>query len=168
MNPEDKEWLHKLYEENASTMYRVAVRRLGNPESARDVVQEAFLALVNKTDTVREHPNPAGWLMRALKYLLLQQMEAEQKRLDYERPLEQILSVATADAPQLPLHDLLPRGLSPQERELLIWYYEERLTYEEIAARLKIPVLTCRTRMYRARKHCLRLEEAEKIKLKSV
>lgn len=163
MNPEDKEWVHKLYEENASTMYRVAVRRLGDPESAHDAVQEAFLALINKADIVRAHPNPAGWLMKALRYLVLQQMEAEQKKLEHERPLERIIATSAAGMPPLPLRDLLPKGLSPQEQELLVWHYEEQLSYEEIAARLKIPVFTCRTRMCRARKHCLRLEEVEKI-----
>lgn len=37
---------------------------------------------------------------------------------------------------------MLPPGLTQRERDLLVWFYEDELSYEEIAARLKIPILT--------------------------
>lgn len=157
---EDEAWVRRLYEENASRMYRIAVRRLGDPELAGDAVQEAFVALVSKVEAVRAHPNPEGWLMQALKYVMLQQIEAEQRRMDREQPLDAVRTAAS-EGTEPPLGDLLPAGLTPRERELLIWHYGEQRSYEEIAARLGIPVLTCRTRMFRARRHCRRLAEQE-------
>jgi RNA polymerase sigma-70 factor (ECF subfamily) len=57
---------------------------------------------------------------------------------------------------------MLPPGLTQRERDLLVWFYEDELSYEEIAARLKIPILTCRTQMFRAKQHYRKLAEKEK------
>ena len=42
-----------------------------------------------------------------------------------------------------------------------LWFYEEGLSYGEISARLKIPILTCRTQMFRAKQHYKKLAEKE-------
>ena len=43
----------------------------------------------------------------------------------------------------------------------MVWFYEEGLSYEEISARLKIPILTCRTQMFRAKQNYKKLAEKE-------
>jgi RNA polymerase sigma-70 factor (ECF subfamily) len=53
-----------------------------------------------------------------------------------------------------PFEEILPQGLTAEERQLLIWYFKEQLAYEEIAGRLHISVLACRTRVFRAKEHC--------------
>ncbi|MFQ9411791.1 MAG: RNA polymerase sigma factor [Evtepia gabavorous] len=42
----------------------------------------------------------------------------------------------------------------PRDREILLLFYEEGLSYQEIAQRLGVPVSTCGTWLSRARKHC--------------
>ena len=44
--------------------------------------------------------------------------------------------------------------LSPRDREILLLYYEEGLSYQEMADRLGIPLSTCGTRLARAKAHC--------------
>ena len=163
MNRDDEAWVEALYETNASRMHRIAARRLGDEEAAKDLVQEAFLALVSKIDAVKDHPNPGGWLMKALRYLMLQQIECAQRQMDHELPLEEAAHAAAPAGALLPLREQLPHELTPGEKDLLVWHYEERISYEEIAARLHIPLLTCRTRMFRARRRYQKLAEKEEI-----
>lgn len=47
-----------------------------------------------------------------------------------------------------------------REREILLLYYEEGLSYQEIAAHFEIPVSTCGTWLSRAKKHCRALLSA--------
>lgn len=61
------------------------------------------------------------------------------------------------------LREVLPKGLSPQEQEILLLRFEERLSYSEIADVLKIKEVSCRSRLMRAKAHLLNLYEKEKI-----
>ena len=105
MNQADEAWVQKLYRYNAPKLYKVVLRRLEDAEAAQDIVQEAFLALIEKIELVKCHPNPVGWLMKAVHFLILQTISTNQN---------------------------------------------------------KIPILTCRTQMFRAKKHYKKLSEKEK------
>ena len=70
MSPADEAWVKELYEANALKLYKVAFRRLGDKDEAENVVQEAFLLLLARFDTVRVHPNPSGWLMKVVQNLI--------------------------------------------------------------------------------------------------
>lgn len=162
MRQTDEAWVKELYERNALRMYKVVLLRLEDEEEAQNIVQEAFLALLEKIDIVKCHPNPAGWLMKAVRYLILRSIDAKQYLEDHEVELDdKAFQISAPPAQLLPLRDMLPPGLSQREQDLLVWFYEDRLTYEEIADRLKIPVLTCRTQMFRAKKHYRKLSEKE-------
>ena len=52
MSPADEAWVKELYEANALKLYKVAFRRLGDKDEAENVVQEAFLLLLARFDTV--------------------------------------------------------------------------------------------------------------------
>ena len=62
--------------------------------------------------------------------------------------------LAPTPPPSLGLAEVLPVQLSPRDREILLLFYEEGLSYQEIAQRLGVPVSTCGTWLSRARKHC--------------
>ena len=113
MSPADEAWVKELYEANALKLYKVAFRRLGDKDEAENVVQEAFLLLLARFDTVRVHPNPSGWLMKVVQNLIRHSMDRNQKQSSHE------------------------------------------------IARLKIPILTCRTQMFRAKQHYKKLAEKE-------
>lgn len=162
MKQTDEAWVKELYERNAPRMYTVALRRLEDAGEAQNIVQEAFLALLEKIEVVKCHPNPAGWLMKAVRFLILQSIDSQQSLENHEVELDDKTFQISAPPVQLiPLRDMLPPGLSQREQDLLVWFFEDRLTYEEISARLKIPILTCRTQMFRAKKHYRKLSEKE-------
>ena len=78
MSPADEAWVKELYEANALKLYKVAFRRLGDKDEAENVVQEAFLLLLARFDTVRVHPNPSGWLMKVVQNLIRHSMDRNQ------------------------------------------------------------------------------------------
>ena len=84
MNQADEAWVQKLYRYNAPKLYKVVLRRLEDAEAAQDIVQEAFLALIEKIELVKCHPNPVGWLMKAVHFLILQTISTNQNRVDHE------------------------------------------------------------------------------------
>ena len=162
MKQTDEAWVKELYERNAPRMYTVALRRLEDAEEAQNIVQEAFLALLEKIEVVKCHPNPAGWLMKAVRFLILQSIDSQQSLENHEVELDdKTFQISASPVQLLPLRDMLPPGLSQREQDLLVWFFEDRLTYEEISAHLKIPILTCRTQMFRAKKHYRKLSEKE-------
>ena len=84
MNQADEAWVQELYRYNAPKLYKVVLRRLEDAEAAQDIVQEAFLALIEKIELVKCHPNPVGWLMKAVHFLILQTISTNQNRVDHE------------------------------------------------------------------------------------
>lgn len=51
---------------------------------------------------------------------------------------------------------LLPKQLSREEREILVWRFEQQMEYREIADRLGISEVGCRSRVSKAIAHCRR------------
>ncbi len=156
----ETKFLHTLYRRYAEPLYRVAHHRLGDPYLAQDLVQTVFLAAAEKLPTLRRHENPWAWLLRALYYELSHtytKLARERQRLC---PLDQAETATSAPPPNLGLSDVLPAQLTDREREILLLYYEDGLSYQEIAAHFDIPVSTCGTWLSRAKKHCRALLSA--------
>lgn len=155
--PEQNEWFDQLYRENSAHLFKQAFYVLHDQHLAEDLVEEAFLILLYKQRDLINHPNLAGWLSQTLKNLIYDELKSARHRL--EIPLMYDADVSTTDTYHQPLDEILPKGLLPKEREILLLLFEEQLSYEEIAQRLGISVLNCRTRAFRAKKHCKDLME---------
>lgn len=140
MSPADEAWVRELYKRNALKIYKIALRRLGNKEEAENIVQEAFLLLIVKLDFVKTHPNPSGWLMKVAQNLIHRSVDRKQKEFSHEVPLDEgVIQISGPPDQVISLRDIMPPGLTQREEDLLVWFYEDELSYEEIAARLKIP-----------------------------
>lgn len=149
--PEQNQWFVELYREHSARLFKQAYYILRDRYLAEDLVEETFLILLYKQKDILTHPNIGGWLSQTLKYLILDEPKSARHRL--EIPLVHDTSAFTEDTHYEPLEDLLPKGLSPKEREILILLFEEQLSYEDIAQRLGISILNCRTRAFRAKAH---------------
>ncbi len=145
------EWFDELYRNNSARLFKQAFYVLHDRHLAEDLVSETFLILLYKQQTLLNHPNIAGWLSQTLKNLIYDEMKSARHRL--EPPLVYDTAAFTMDTYHQALDELLPKGLLPKEREILILLFEEQLSYEEIAQRLGISVLNCRTRAFRAKAH---------------
>ena len=163
MTQADEKWVNELYTELSPKLFRIAKRRLGDEDEAQNAVQDTFVDLIKKIETVRDHPNPEGWLVNALKIFIARELDDQKKRSEREIALPEPYDPASDEPAYVPrLRDILPAGLTPREKDLLVWFFEMDLGYKEISQRLGIPILTCRTQMHRAKIHYRKLAEIEK------
>ena len=154
------QWFTDLYRLNAPKMVRYAYAQLRRMEIAEELVEDAFVLLLRKQAEVVDHPNPAGWLWKTLQHLILTEVRAARNRMEVQ--MEQDFDLAAPQHEEDALTDCLPEGLTPREREILLLYYEDELSHEEIARKLGISELNSRTRLFRARGRCRELIEKNK------
>ncbi len=129
-----------LYNEEHERLIKVAYRKTEDWELAQDLVQNVFLLAIFNQTKLMQHPKPGAWLMQTLQNLIMNEMRSP--------PRKDILLDAVAEVParaaDLPLDSLLPTQLEPREREILIWRFEQNMSYSEMSDRLGISEDLCR------------------------
>ena len=146
--------IEELYRQEYNRLLRTACRLTGDRTLAENMVQETFLLAVLHQKELASHPKPGAWLFQALRKLIWNEQRSASRQ---DLPLDEVAEVPAGSLP--PLEELLPSGLGPEERALLIWRFEERLSCGEIAERLCISEAACRKRISRALARCRRLLE---------
>ena len=152
-----REVVHREY---SPKLWRLAYHLTRNRYDSEDLVDEAFLIYLQKSTTM-VIDNPEAYITRILANLV-----RNYARLSWhnELPIDVLPeSTLSTDGVGMRLREVLPKDLSPQEQEILLLRYEERLSYSEIADVLKIKEASCRSRLMRAKAHLLSLYEKEKI-----
>ena len=146
-------FIESLYLREYASLLKTAYRLTQDKILAENVVHETFvLAILHQKDLV-SHPKPGAWLCQSLHNLI----QNEQRAASRENiPLGEIIDVP-AEKPPLSLTELLPSELTPEERDLLIWHFEQQMSYKEMAERLNISEAACRKRISRALARCKRL-----------
>jgi RNA polymerase sigma factor (sigma-70 family) len=144
-------------------LYNVALRLVGDPETAADVTQDAFISAYRHLDQFKGGSFRA-WLLRIVtnaSYDLLR----DRHRHNSES-LDLLIEESSYDAPdpgELPETVVLRqewigeleeglRALAVEQRAVLILYDLHGLSYEEIAATLQISLGTVKSRLNRARR----------------
>lgn len=147
-----------------AAVYRYAYRLSGNAAEAEDLTQQTFLIAVRKVHQLREADRACSWLLAVVRSVFLKSLrklrpvaagglewEAEEPapapeidEVDRER-----LAAALADLPG-------------EFRVVVLMFYFEELSYQEIARELEIPIGTVMSRLSRAKGHLRkRLSENE-------
>lgn len=153
------EWFDRLYEQYMPFMRKLARRKTGSIEVAEDMVQEVFVQLLMDEEKVRRYEHPEGWLFITLKYKIGNYLQRAAYRDTVSLDAQD--NTYTEDVYHFPLSDSLPEGLAQKDRNILELFYEQELTYEEIARRFHCSVTTCRTQMCRAKARCRKLLQRE-------
>jgi RNA polymerase sigma-70 factor (ECF subfamily) len=152
-----------LYRRHQGPLYRYALLRCGSPDTAADIVQEAFMGLFTgrlKYDPLRgqlQHflfgvarllvlkLEPTPW--RSLSGETQEDEDAELELPgDDGGPLERVLGNETAEEVRRAL-SLLP----PHYRDVVILYEMHDLSYQEIASVCQVDIGTVRSRLSRGR-----------------
>lgn len=154
MKQDRNERFTKIYQKMYPIMYRVAYRLTKSVETAENLTHDAFSLALSRQDVFFTHPNPEGWLMVTLTHLIKNERK---KRSSTDIPLE-TLSLHMPAAEESPtIQELLPPDLPEKDRQLLIWWFEDRLNHREIGARLGVSEDVSRARLSRAVQKCKRL-----------
>jgi RNA polymerase sigma-70 factor (ECF subfamily) len=135
-----------------------AYRATGDYYSVPDYVHETYLVFLGNIDNLMTHPNPIAWLHRTLAYICLN--DIRRRRRYNEVPLEEALEVQFfAKNPESgdTIMEILPSGLTEQEKQVLKWYFEEKLSYSEIAELIGMTEAACRQKVFRAKERCGKL-----------
>lgn len=148
-------------------LYSFALRTTGNPDDARDLLQDTYLKAYRFWDKYEKGTNIRAWLFRIMKnsYINLYRKETrEPDTVEYEKVENFYDSIrddsrASADLQQTMFGGLLGdevtaalQGLPDDFRTVVILCDIEGLTYEEIAEFLDCPIGTVRSRLHRGRK----------------
>ncbi len=146
-----EEIFSRCQDELLGTLYYL----VGNLEDARDALQEAFVKCWRHRDKLPEIENLHAWVFRvtlnAGRDLRASAWRRKRKPLDgSEAVLVAHQETPPADAERRERLDLLRRALLDlrcEEQEVFLLRQNGRLTYEQIARSLDVPVGTVKTRM---------------------
>jgi RNA polymerase sigma-70 factor (ECF subfamily) len=137
----------ELFARYREPIYGFFRRRLSDPQRAEDLTQETFLAVIRSAN--RYEPRS---LVRTYLYgIALKLVAAERRKAARTK-------TGTAGEPSIHpnsdaslwIREALQK-LDAAEREILMLREYEQLSYNEIAALLRLPLNTVRTRLFRAR-----------------
>ena len=156
-----------IYDRHAPTLLRFLGRRIG-AEVAEGLLAETFRIAFERRkafDSGRESALP--WLYGIASNLLLKHRRGEARRLRANARMASGRAAADgrASAAVMEARVLLPRvadaleSLPEGEREALLLYAWEDLSYAHIAEALELPIGTVRSRLNRARAHLRELLE---------
>jgi len=156
MTEKQVEFIRKLVKTYSNTLIKVAYRKTGNEHKAEDLVQNVLTTACLKVDELMNHPQPAAWLYEALNNLLMNENKKAFNR--FEVSLDESKSSHHGKLEhELPLEFSLPRGLSAEDRELLILHFQYNMSAQEIARIKGIRDDVIRKRLSRAVARCRKL-----------
>ena len=159
----------RLIAQHGTMLYRVALRVVGQPQDAEEVLQEALLNVYEKIDTFDNRAALPSWLYRIVVNTALMRLRAQSRRpeelLDTSGPpfTAEGQHAREVSAWALPPEDTLLRQealvhleqaiarLPDLYRAVYVLAEIEGLRHEEIATILAITVSTAKTRLHRAR-----------------
>lgn len=142
-----REAFEHLYVRYHRLVYGFFRRRLQNSSRSEDLAQDTFLALIKASSRYQPQALFRSWLFGIAFNLL-----AAERRSESRSATEDEVDVPVIEETDqvLWVREALAK-LDPGEREILMLREYEQLSYLEIAAVLKLPEGTVRSRLFRAR-----------------
>jgi RNA polymerase sigma-70 factor, ECF subfamily len=152
-----------LVDREARYLYGVAHALAGNAEDAEDLVQETFASVLN--GRFRGEASVRTWLVGILVRRAAMLRRSHRRRHGH-RPLdagtaeaaaaEMATSSETAGTEARLDLSVMLQSLSAEHRAVIVLRELQGLTYEEIAATLRVPMGTVESRLHRAREELRR------------
>ncbi|HSR67574.1 MAG TPA: sigma-70 family RNA polymerase sigma factor [Acidobacteriota bacterium] len=135
----DTDWIEKAIERYQERLIRYAWRLLGDPEEARDVVQEVFFRLCRE-DPAHLNGHLAPWLYTVCRNRALDVIRTESRFRDEDKPLDQHPAGEPSPLRRLEVREGLSQveslleKLPRRKREVVLLKYEHGFSYRRIAA----------------------------------
>lgn len=147
-------------------IYNYALRMVGHPDDASDLVQEVFMAVHRNLATFRGESAFASWLFRIANYRctdFLRRRRAFTSLDDVaELPDDHRDSSPSEIAGTMSINQRLTlamQSLPPDQRVVVELKFFQHFTFEEIAGQLGISPNTAKTRLYAALRKLQSMEE---------
>lgn len=145
-----------LVERHAAMVYQTALRQLGNHHTAEEITQAVFIVLARKAARIRRGSSLAGWLFRAARFAIANQIRGEIRRrqreqdaflMDANSQPNEVDSISDRVAPIL--NEALG-SLSRSDRDALLIRFFQNKSYREVAHLLSVTEAAAKVRVYRA------------------
>lgn len=141
-------------------MFRFALRLIGNPEDARDIVQDAFLKIWNQQKQPHEVENMEAWCMRIVKNLCLDSLKAGKVRKEAIKSIQRNQSIEYTVNPyqQAEKEDTMKRIKQlidelPEKFRMIVHLRDiEEFSYKEIMEIMELSMDEVKVNLFRARK----------------
>lgn len=150
----DTEFFLKLYKDYINELLRYA-KRWVDEYLAEDLVEETYLAAWQDIHTVQKHTAPRKWLYKTLYHKCTHEVERKSYRMEISMELSTFDAIYSDE--KRSISDLIPKGLSQAEEELLRMRYEDNAEFQDIAEFLGIKEVAARKRVARAVAKCRKL-----------
>jgi len=150
--------LQEIYERSKVYVYNIVYRMIQNNQETEDIVHDVFIKIYDKRNKYRSEMPFIGWLNRVAVNHTLNLIK---RNKSYYRKLEQIFketpqvtdfSDSLVEKEDAKLAIKLLKDVPADYRICLILREMDEMSYEDIAAVLKIKVGTVRSRLNRGRK----------------
>lgn len=160
----DVEAFSELVRRHQRVVYNLAYRFMRDGTSAEDMTQEAFLKAFRLLRGFRGDCEFSTWMYRVTCSVCLTELSRRKKRNEVELHLDAATGSVEPESDSIDLPDIMRHcvgQLPDRYKRIITLYYLRELSYEEIAAKLDIPMGTLKTWMHRARKHLRGIVERE-------
>ncbi len=149
--PDVKSIVQIWLQEHSALLFAFAYRWTGSSQSAEDIVQSVFVRVVKHFSKVHAAKNVRSYLMMMTRNEAIRYSERNMATMDdldefSVDPSDNEVHVENRDCVQQAL-----QRLSEEHRRVLLMYYFEESSYQEIAEGCSIPVGTVMSRLSRAK-----------------
>ncbi len=161
----DQEAIAELYRRTYPSVYRTVAVLIRDPDTAADILQDAYLKAFQNLDQLRESDKFRPWVkriahnravdfLRRAKPVLFSQMSCDsEENIELEDPRTGHLPEVVVDKKETArLMDQILGELSDDQRVVIVMYYYEQMSVKEIAFSLGIGENTVKSRLFYGRK----------------
>ena len=158
-----------LFNRYRDAIYRLFVQRLGGVNDADDLLQETFIKVYINLHRYRPDYTFGQWVYTIARNTFIDYVRRRQEDL----PIDERFAAPASNAPtpeesfinlqQRRQIELYLERLAPRYRQRTLMRFFDEYSYEEIAAKLSLPLGTVKTQIHRAREQmCRMIVEGEK------
>lgn len=153
---EHRAGLVRLVTDHHAAVYRYAYRLTGQTADAEDLSQQTFAAACQHYDQLRDPAKVVGWLLATVRNTYFKSRR-RQPFASLDSNVVEIDELAVWDDHELPFdREQLQAALDelpPEFKVVVLMFYFEHQSYQEIAAALDVPPGTVMSRLSRAKGH---------------
>lgn len=156
-----------LFDRYRDAIRRLLVQRSGNASDADDLLQETFIKVYINLHKYSPEYTVGQWVYTIARNTFIDFVRRRQDDLSIDERFT--APASSSPTPEERFINLQQRTqiegylerLSPRYRQLIVLRFFDELSYEEIAAKLSLPLGTVKTQIHRAREQMCRFIQNE-------
>jgi len=156
-----------LFDRYREAIYRLFVQRAGDKSDADDLLQETFIKVYINLHKYSPEYTFGQWVYTIARNTFIDFVRRRQDDLSIDERFT--APASSSPTPEERFINLQQRTqiegylerLSPRYRQLIVLRFFDELSYEEIAAKLALPLGTVKTQIHRAREQMCRFIQNE-------